>query len=142
MKNTLHGERKNKMGKMKDILTKVKNSVFPSTKAKTEKEIANENGEPYRFKVYIDYKLKVIQVDFPEGDAKRGSFELDWNDKFIDFLRENGYNGTNDEDIVDTWFNDIARNIVFEANQADKAIVEAPTTTKSTKLDEGRKEYS
>ena len=133
MKNTLHGERKNKMGKMKDILTKVKNSVFPSTKAKTEKEIATENGEPY---------IKVIQVDFPEGDAKRGSFELDWNEKFIDFLRENGYNGTNDEDIVDTWFNDIARNIVFEANQADKATVEAPTTTKSTKLDEGRKEYS
>ena len=48
------------MGKMKDILTKVKNSVFPSTKAKTEKEIATENGEPY---------IKVIQVDFPEGDA-------------------------------------------------------------------------
>lgn len=133
MKSILHGERKNTMGKINDIFAKVKNAVFPSTKVKTEKEIATEKGEPY---------IKVVEVDFPEGDAKRGSFELDWNDKFIDFLRENGYNGTNDEDIVDTWFNDIARNIVFEANQADKAIVEAPTTTKSTKLDEGRKEYS
>ena len=133
MKSTLHGERKNKMGKIKDIFTKVKHSVFPSTKAKTEKEIATENGEPY---------INVLQVDFLEGDAKRGSFELDWNDKFIDFFRENGYTGKEDEDLVDTWFNDIARNIVFEANQADKAIVEAPTTTKSTKLDDGRKEYS
>ena len=133
MKNTLHGERKNKMDKIKNIFKKVKNSIFPSTKEKTAKEIATEKGEPY---------INVVQVDFPEGDAKRGSFELDWNEKFIDFLRENGYNGKVDEDIVDTWFNDIARNIVFEANQADKAIVEAPTTTKSTKLDEGRKEYS
>ena len=57
-------------------------------------------------------------------------------------MKENGYTGKEDEDLVDTWFNDIARNIVFEANQADKAIVEAPTTTKSTKLDDGRKEYS
>ena len=133
MRNTLHGGKVNKMGKIKNIFTKVKNAVFPSTKAKTEKEIATANGEPY---------INVVQVDFPEGDAKRGSFELDWNEKFIDFLRENGYNGKEDEDIVDTWFNDIARNIVFEANQADKTVVEAPTTTKSTKLDEGRKEYS
>ncbi len=121
------------MGKIKNIFNKVKNAVFPSTKAKTAKEIATANGEPY---------IDVVQVDFPEGDAKRGSFELDWNDKFIDFLKENGYTGKEDEDLVDTWFNDIARNIVFEANQADKAIVEAPTTTKSTKLDDGRKEYS
>lgn len=133
MRSTLHGGKVNKMGKIKNIFNKVKNAVFPSTKVKTAKEIATANGEPY---------IDVVQVDFPEGDAKRGSFELDWNEKFIDFLRDNGYNGKDDEEIVDTWFNDIARNIVFEANQADKAIVEAPTTTKSTKLDEGRKEYS
>lgn len=123
----------NKMSKFTDFLNKAKDAVFPSTKEKTEKEIATDKGEPY---------IKVIEVAFPENDAKRGSFELDWNDKFIDFLRENGYNGKVDEDLVDQWFNDIARNIVFEANQADKSIVEAPTTTKSQKLDEGRTEYS
>ena len=130
----MHGERnKHKMSKVRNFLNKVKNAVFPSTKEKTEKQIATDNGEPY---------IKVIEVAFPENDAKRGSFELDWNEKFIDFLRENGYNGKEAEELVDQWFNDIARNIVFEANQSDKAIVEAPTTTKSQKLDEGRKEYS
>ena len=58
-------------------------------------------------------------------------------------MRENGYNGKVDEDLVDQWFNDIARNIVFEANQLISPIVEAiQQQLKAVKLDEGRTEYS
>ena len=121
---------------MKSFFRGIANSIFPmlvKPVVKTEKELATEKGEPY---------VNVVTVDFPEDDAKRGSFELDWNDIFIDFLIKNGYNGTNDEDIVNNWFNDIARNIVFEANQEDSIIKEAPLDAKVTKLDQGRTEYS
>ena len=68
----------NKMSKFTDFLNKAKDAVFPSTKEKTEKEIATDKGEPY---------IKVIEVVFPEMYANRGSFDFFCNYKFFEFLR-------------------------------------------------------
>lgn len=36
-------------------------------------------------------------------------FEFDWNDRWIAFLKSNGYNGNTEEDIIQFWFTDICK---------------------------------
>jgi hypothetical protein len=40
--------------------------------------------------------------------------ELDWNDKFVEMLHENGYKGESDEVVVNTWFNDLCRTVLLQ----------------------------
>jgi hypothetical protein len=51
-----------------------------------------------------------LDVDNPSN----GYFELDWNAHFVAMLRENGYEGEEDELIVDKWFSDLCKTIVRE----------------------------
>ena len=77
-------------------------------KAKTAKEIANENGEPY---------VNIISVELDPDNIGNGAFELDWNDKFVANLVRAGYQlKANEEDsvIVDRWFQEVCRNVVQE----------------------------
>ena len=37
------------------------------------------------------------------------SMQLDWNDEFIIYLRQSGYTGSSDEDIVQQWLSVIAK---------------------------------
>jgi hypothetical protein len=59
------------------------------------------------------------------NDINAGAFELDWNDKFILNLIRAGYkmsDNDKDSDIVERWFQTVARNIaleVYEQSQAD-----------------------
>lgn len=81
--------------------------------SKSAKEIATENREPY---------VSVVQVDIDPNKPGQGAFELDWNEFFVAQLMQAGYEGKNDEQIVDQWFQDVCRNIVletFEQYQAD-----------------------
>ena len=52
-------------------------------------------------------------------NVRNGFFELDWNEYFIIQLREAGYGFEADpeEEIVDRWFRDLARNILAEEGQ-------------------------
>ena len=86
---------------------------------KTEKEIANEKGEPY---------VTILSMDLDENDINQGAFELDWNDKFVANLVRAGYQGQPNEpdhEIVDRWFQNVCRNVVmetYEQFQADPEI--------------------
>lgn len=71
----------------------------------TAKEIATEKGEPY---------VNIIQMEISKDEPGIGSFELDWNEHFITYLRGHGYPGKRPEDVVDMWFQDVCRNIVLE----------------------------
>ena len=42
------------------------------------------------------------------------SIEVDWNDEFIAFLRDNDYNGETDEEIIEFWVGDLGRTISEE----------------------------
>lgn len=94
-------------------------SLKPKKEEKPElslKEIATLNNEPY---------INILKVDLDPGDINNGSFELDWNDKFILNLIKAGYkfkNEDTDEVIVDRWFQTVCRNIaleMYEQQQAD-----------------------
>jgi hypothetical protein len=79
-----------------------------STKKKTDKEIADEKGEPW---------VSVTRVELDPDNIGNGAFELDWNDKFVANLVRSGYQiKANEEDsvIVDRWFQEVCRNVAME----------------------------
>jgi len=68
-----------------------------------DKELATIEEEPY---------VNVLQMDVDPINPKKGFVELDFNDFFVKMLQENGYTGNSDEDIVNSWFNDLCRTIL------------------------------
>ena len=88
----------------------------PKKKELSPKEQATEIGEPY---------VAILSVDLDPADINNGSFELDWNDKFVANLIKQGYKIREDDtdaQIVDRWFQTVCRNIaleVYEQEQAD-----------------------
>jgi hypothetical protein len=88
----------------------------PRKKELTPKEKATSLGEPY---------VDILKVDLDPADINNGSFELDWNDKFVANLIKQGYKiraDDTDAQIVDRWFQTVCRNIaleVYEQEQAD-----------------------
>jgi len=88
----------------------------PKKKELSPKEKATAAGEPY---------IAILSVELDPADINNGSFELDWNDKFVLNLVKQGYKirpDDTDAQIVDRWFQTVCRNIaleVYEQEQAD-----------------------
>lgn len=74
------------------------------------KERATAKGEPW---------VAVLDTHINKENIRNGFFELDWNDEFVVQLKQAGYgfDGDPDEEIVDRWFRDLARNILAEEGQ-------------------------
>ena len=104
----------------------------------TPKEIATNNNEPY---------VSIVKVDVDPNDINNGSFELDYNEKFVINLIKSGYKIKNDDtdaEIVDRWFQTVCRNIaleLYEQNQADPENRDMRTIV-SKDLGNGRSEVS
>jgi hypothetical protein len=99
---------------------------------KTEKELATERGDPY---------VAMLSMDIDPENLHAGSFELDWNDKFVANLIRAGYVGKTDADIVDQWFQNVCRHVVMETWEQEQAM--NPTRfTRSRDLGNGRTEIS
>jgi hypothetical protein len=81
----------------------------------TEKEKATAAGEPY---------VAILKVDLDPTDINNGSFDLDWNDKFLLNLVKQGYKiraDDTDAQIVDRWFQTVCRNIAMEVYEQEIA---------------------
>ena len=96
---------------------KPKKEKKPIEKPKlSDKELATLNNEPY---------INILSVELDPNDINNGSFELDWNDKFVLNLIKAGYKIREDDTenvIVDRWFQTVCRNIaleIYEQQQAD-----------------------
>lgn len=79
------------------------------------KELATKNNEPY---------VSIIKVDLDPNNINAGSFELDFNDKFVINLIKAGYKIRPDDsesDIVDRWFQTVCRNIALEVYEQQNA---------------------
>lgn len=109
----------------------------PKVPKKTEKELATEKGEPW---------VSIVSMDVNPENLAEGSFELDWNDKFIANLVRAGYQMKPNEpesDIVDRWFQNVCRNVVLETWEQEQAInPDASRVVKSRDLGNGRREVS
>ena len=73
----------------------------------TPKERATARGEPW---------VAVLDTHVNKDNVRNGFFELDWNEQFVLQLKQAGYgfDGDPDEEIVDRWFRDLARNMLAE----------------------------
>jgi len=104
----------------------------PPKPKKSEKEIADKKGEPY---------VAILRMDVDPENLHQGSFELDWNEKFVTNLIRAGYQGETDADIVDQWFQAVCRHVVMETyDQYDAMNHETYVHTRD--LGDGRKEIS
>ncbi len=74
------------------------------------KDRATKKGEPW---------VAVLDTHVNKDNPRNGFFELDWNSIFIEDLKKAGYgfDGDQDEEIVDRWFRDLASNMLAEAGQ-------------------------
>jgi hypothetical protein len=99
---------------------------------KSAKDMATEKGEPY---------VAILSMDINPENLHEGSFELDWNEKFVANLMRAGYQGKTDADIVDLWFQNICRHVVMETWEQDQAL-NGQRYTRSRDLGDGRREVS
>jgi hypothetical protein len=109
----------------------------PRPKKKSEKELATERGEPY---------VTILSMEIDPENLQSGSFELDWNEKFVANLVRAGYqmNAKDaDADIVDRWFTTVCRNVVMETYEQYEAMnPERDRVIKSRNIGDGRSEVS
>ena len=103
-----------------------------------DKKLADIDDKPF---------VTVLNTNFDPDNPKKGYFELDWNQSFIDMLSKNGYTGVTDDEIVNKWFDDLCRGIVLETMDQDvfeelKAQQENREKISKTELKDGKVEYS
>jgi hypothetical protein len=102
---------------------------------KNEKELATEKGEPW---------ISIVKLDIDPDNLHQGSFELDWNEKFVADLIRAGYmikRDDTDSEIVDRWFQTICRHVVMETYEQTQAI-NNNSIVKVRDLGAGRSEIS
>jgi hypothetical protein len=109
----------------------------PKPKKKSEKDLATERGESY---------VAILSMEIDPDNMQSGSFELDWNEKFVANLVRAGYQMNakdTDADIVDRWFTAVCRNVVMETYEQYEAMnLEKDRVIKSKNLGDGRSEVS
>jgi hypothetical protein len=69
-----------------------------------EKQRAGLRNEPW---------IAIIDSGYDPSKGVDGVFfELDWNQQWVEFLRQNGFVGRTEEQIVDDWFSEVCRGYV------------------------------
>lgn len=86
-------------------------------------------GEPY---------MAMPKISWDPQDPSKTFFELDYNEAFVQWLRTNGYNGT-DEDCINRWLNDVCNSVLSEMAPADPEFV---SSVRKVRRDDGKTEHS
>ena len=76
--------------------------VKKTTKTKSKKKKTTKGEKPW---------VKVLDMNVSPDNPRNGFFELDWNDEFVNNLKQHGYLGKSDEEIVDRWFQTLCKTI-------------------------------
>lgn len=94
-----------------------------------ERRKADINDEPW---------ISMPKIGWDPDIPSKTYFELDYNDSFVTFLRENGYQGS-DDDCINRWLNDVCYSVLEEMNQPE---LEAINPIKRVRLPDGKTEHS
>jgi meiotically up-regulated gene 157 (Mug157) protein len=119
---------------IKGVAEKVTVAKVTEPLSKTEKQIANEKGEPY---------VAVLSMDVDPNNLHQGAFELDWNEIFVARLIKAGYMmkpTDSDGEIVDRWFQNVCRHVVMETWEQEQAIKNSGMYVQKRDLGDGRSE--
>jgi len=105
-----------------------------------DKNMANLNGEDY---------IRVVGMELDKDSPGQGFFELDFNDNFVEYLAKSGYDGVEQDQIVDNWFSDLCKNIVLQDLEDEEGVRKSVMTDSKEgliiskiKTDENTSEYS
>ena len=103
------------------------------SQAKHDRSVADLRGEPY---------VNMPDIRWDPNDPSRSYFELDYNEHFVLFLRDNRYTGTTSEEVVEKWLNDVCRSVAQEGFIDDTKIVTTPPVPTKKRNKKSRTEYS
>ena len=75
----------------------------------TPKDRATRKKEPW---------VGVLNTHVSQENIRNGFFELDWNQYFVEKLKQEGYglDGDADEEIIDRWFRELCANVVVDGD--------------------------
>jgi len=94
-----------------------------------ERKTADIKNEPY---------MAMPKISWDPVDPSKTFFELDYNDAFVQSLRVNGYQGS-DEDCINRWLNDVCNSILSEMAPTDPEFV---TNVRRIRREDGKTEHS
>jgi hypothetical protein len=78
------------------------------------KKISENDRNKLRADVLGEPWVNIIKISMSDDNPSIGSFELDWNDEFVECLRKHGYDGVSDEQVIDQWVNTLCKHIALE----------------------------
>lgn len=82
--------------------------------------------------------MAMPKISWDPNDSSKTFFELDYNDAFVQWLRTNGYTGT-DEDCINRWLNDVCNSVLNEMAPNDPEFV---SSVRKVRRDDGKVEHS
>jgi hypothetical protein len=94
-----------------------------------ERKTADIKNEPY---------MAMPKISWDPVDPSKTFFELDYNEAFVQSLRANSYQGT-DEEVINRWLNDVCNSILSEMAPTDPEFV---TNVRRIRRDDGKTEHS
>ena len=119
--------------------------------------IDDEEYKKQKCDIYDEPWVDVVSMSVETDDPNYGQMELDYNQAFVDYLKNNEIEGDTDEQIIENWFNMVCKNIALERydgegdfteriyadNDHDHQMVERTRVNSRTIDDDGmKKEYS
>ncbi len=101
-----------------EALARAEEAKIKEEEAKRQEELAKMSPKE-RATALEEPWVAVLDTKVNPENPRNGFFELDWNEYFIVQLKQAGYgfDGDPDEEIVDRWFRDLARNVLAEEGQ-------------------------
>jgi len=79
-----------------------------------DRKLADLRSEPW---------VSMPDIKWDPQDPSKSYFELDYNEHFVTFLRNNGYKGISDDQIVESWLTEVCRAVAMDMAQTDPAFV-------------------
>lgn len=98
--------------KQKVALLEIERKHEKITETEYEKQRANLLKEPW---------VSMPKISWDPVNKNKTFFELDYNDHFIQYLRDNEYVGSDDE-VLNKWLNDICISVIEEINGSEIAL--------------------
>ena len=98
-----------------------------------EKEEATKAGKAW---------VAVLDTQVNPENIKNGFFELDWNKHFVQNLKDNGFSGNSDEEIVDHWFSVLCNTIAEEGQSIMPSNRTNDSLVSNNRRDDGKTEIS
>ena len=82
--------------------------------------------------------MAMPKISWDPVDPSKTFFELDYNEAFVQSLRSNSYQGS-DEEVINRWLNDVCNSILSEMAPTDPEFV---TNVRRIRRDDGKTEHS